>query len=935
MVERASTTTTRSIGDLLAQLAVVERRERDAILRQASELSSEARRALRHAADEVSRWQGEPIRFVEALLRMYRDLGGTKGALPESIAALCYEHFELAADGGHDLDSPNETAERGTELRRLWRRWKVMRDGAQPPAEWDAAEFDEFRERVERLVRLTNRDQSVERYIDLRRLGRGGMGEVREVIDPTLDRRVARKAVRRRLGGVSRLPVARLLEEAKIMAELRHPGIVPVHELGVDRDGQVYFTMPFLGEETLRDRIAEYHGEKVEVQARGQLWSLLRDVLRVCEAMAHAHELRIIHRDLKPDNIMVGEHGQTYVMDWGVARRLDDVDRKSREVNGSPATSGSGSTSRLTREGDVLGTPDYMSPEQKRGEEVGVQTDVYSIGAILWHIIHGWTPKQDDEPSAKDRSQPAIPLTRVTPLYWRDLGAVCDKAVAKDRDDRYTTVAKLRDDIHRIIEGDAPSVRCRWWHRLEKWVRRHPVRASLRAASLAVLLCLGVAVMEIRASRDTMELVEVSRELIRLKKEQTPQFGGSVEDHQEWVDTAQRLSDRRSEFEERRRAVADNRTAAGWLGRFGLEDQTEQLATLDAILDSLKELQVGDDPSFSLHVAKGRWELAKFLHQPMDEADRNAWKEVIQDCAADRARYRGIEIPIHPMLRPLGEDPRSGLHEFWMPISGTRPERVDGWLEITEESALVFVLIPPEGSYLGAQSTDRSAQGYDPYARANELPVDGYVTTTGTEMFYLSKYEMNQAQWRRLFGCNKSAYRDRRSGANDLHPVEWLSYREAQRFLSFYGLDLPTEARWEKVIRAGGFHSVDVDDDALWNANLADAAAVAAGMFSEIEIRHSFDDRFAIHAAIGSFPPNDWGIHDLVGNVSEWTHPVEAMPNSLNKGEGVAKGGSYLTTRIAARPSARRMLQVSYHGPDVGVRPVIQLHPPLSWPGRK
>ncbi len=211
------------------------------------------------------------------------------------------------------------------------------------------------------------------RYALTGTIGSGGMGEVLLATDRQIDRDVAIKRMR-----VEPTPgmVARFVREAKIQGRLEHPAIVPVHELATDADGRPFFVMKRLTGTTL-----------AEIITRPGDWTrqkLLRAFADVCLAIEFAHKRRIIHRDLKPANIMLGDYGEVYVLDWGVARLLDDGDEPAEASEGSqPAREGE------TEVGAILGTPGYMAPEQLRGDRVDESADVYALGCILFEILAG------------------------------------------------------------------------------------------------------------------------------------------------------------------------------------------------------------------------------------------------------------------------------------------------------------------------------------------------------------------------------------------------------------------------------------------------------------------------------------------------------------------------------------------------------------------
>ncbi|MBL8767005.1 MAG: serine/threonine protein kinase, partial [Planctomycetes bacterium] len=224
------------------------------------------------------------------------------------------------------------------------------------------------------LEALKARGPSSSRYRLKGEVAQGGMGIILRVWDEDLRRHLAMKVMLdEQDGAASRL--SRFLEEAQVTGQLDHPGIVPVHELGIDARGRVFFTMKLVKGRTLAQVFeAVKHGDDG--------WSVTRAlsvVLRVCEAMAFAHEKGVIHRDLKPANIMVGRFGETYVMDWGLARVLGKKDTKDIRPRPNESVSAVRSSRRdsghatpdspmLTMDGDQVGTPAYMPPEQARGE---------------------------------------------------------------------------------------------------------------------------------------------------------------------------------------------------------------------------------------------------------------------------------------------------------------------------------------------------------------------------------------------------------------------------------------------------------------------------------------------------------------------------------------------------------------------------------------
>jgi eukaryotic-like serine/threonine-protein kinase len=260
-------------------------------------------------------------------------------------------------------------------------------------------------------------DLSGTRYRAVKFVARGGMGTVWLAQDTVLERNVALKILAPENSSADL--AARLLREAVVLAELEHPGIVPVHDAGMLIDGRTFYCMKYVQGRTLDQYVA---GRSLRER--------LLLLQRVAEPLAFAHSRGIIHRDLKPGNIMIGAFGEVLVMDWGLAK----VTRGNLGEASAGANQGS-SGEKSTGHGSVLGTPGYMAPEQARGElqSIGERTDVFAFGALL-NFVAGDV--------ASERS--ALP---------RALVAICHKAMAAEMADRYASVSEMASDIGKYLEG--------------------------------------------------------------------------------------------------------------------------------------------------------------------------------------------------------------------------------------------------------------------------------------------------------------------------------------------------------------------------------------------------------------------------------------------------------------------------------------------------
>ena len=296
-------------------------------------------------------------------------------------------------------------------------------------------------------------------YVLLDKLGAGGMGGVFRVEDTALGRQVALKVIG--IVDSSGEFGARLLREAKIIAQLEHPGIVPVHDVGTLPDGRVFYTMKLV------------QGRRLD-QQRDELGGLperLRTFQKICEAVSFAHAHHVLHRDLKPQNIMVGPFGEVLVMDWGLAKLLDAEIPAERKQNAprQPPAFRRWTSEADTAHGVVLGTPGYMAPEQARGEveAVGPRADIYSLGAVLKFLMDnsGRTPKALAAIAGKAMAEDAATELRVgrgTGQRHRALsGRIAGQRISRRSDDAPVAMdgqEPCLDSADRRLSGDAGVV---------------------------------------------------------------------------------------------------------------------------------------------------------------------------------------------------------------------------------------------------------------------------------------------------------------------------------------------------------------------------------------------------------------------------------------------------------------------------------------------
>ena len=294
-------------------------------------------------------------------------------------------------------------------------------------------------------------DFSATKYTFVKELARGGMGTVYLAEDTELNRQVAIKVLS--TPELTEDLRRRMVREAQIIARLEHPGIVPVHDVGVLPDGRIYYAMKFVR----GSRLDEYAAQGVSLRDR------LRKFQAVCDAVAFAHAHGVIHRDLKPQNIMIGSFGEVLVLDWGVAKIL----REDRPAMPSEADTlmldGSKSNGVDTTHGTIIGTRQYMSPEQARGEigQLDERADIYSLGAVLYFLLTNQAPGE------------ARPRT-VNPKLTKPAEAVCLKAMAPERSQRYASAAELSADVGRLLDAEpVAAYRENVYEKASRWVSKN------------------------------------------------------------------------------------------------------------------------------------------------------------------------------------------------------------------------------------------------------------------------------------------------------------------------------------------------------------------------------------------------------------------------------------------------------------------------------
>jgi WD40 repeat protein len=329
-------------------------------------------------------------------------------------------------------------------------------------------------------------------------VARGGMGRIVSARDLRIGRPVAVKE----LLAKTATHAARFEREARVTARLQHPGIVPIYEIGRWANGTPFYSMRMVEGRTLRAALADR-------KTVAQRLALLPAVIKACEAVAFAHANQVIHRDVTPANIMVGDYGETVVIDWGLAKDLAD-DAPDDVIDAGPYRSEPRSAQDLTVDGAVIGTAAYMPPEQAAGERVDARADVYALGAILYHVLAGHAPYRGNNDAVLAAVTSAPPPAITAPGAPRDLVSIVEKAMARDPAGRYASAGELAAELvafqagrlveaHRYSRGEL----------VRRWMRRHRAAVVVSMVASAVLVSGGVlAVAKILGERDRAEAGE-------------------------------------------------------------------------------------------------------------------------------------------------------------------------------------------------------------------------------------------------------------------------------------------------------------------------------------------------------------------------------------------------------------------------------------------
>jgi len=744
-------------------------------------------------------------------------------------------------------------------------------------------------------------EPATEKFVVEMPIGRGGMGEVFLVTDQDLRRQVAMKVLRPDLGR-GREQRLHFIAEAQATSQLEHPGIPPVHDIGLTPEGRLYFTMKLVQGRTLREVLHDLALKRREIAKEYSLHRLVSILERICEPMHFSHEKGVIHRDLKPENIMLGDYGEVHVMDWGLARVEGDTDEHGLAESVETARSAAGLE---TQHGALKGTPPYMSPEQARGESLDRGSDVYALGCLLYEMLtlHAAFEPRDPEFLNKKQTGDVPEVTTRNPRRKvpEPLAAVCRKAMAVDRNDRYATADAMAADLRRWLDG-----------RSEKERRHKEAEALAEKGRAAAERFRGVrgAVKEAEAA---VRAAELKADAWRQVSEKGPLLEAKEKAKRARVDVALVFAEAVKHLEAALLAEADNGTARAALSALWQErladaerrkDEADTAYALEMIgryhdgpLESDGSLTLVSDPPGAEVV------IARYVEREgvlVAEGERSIGK-----------------TPLGPVPLPMGSYlcvlRKNGFRDTLYPVHVTRHDRWQGKVKLRtdEDIGEGFVYVPGGPfTYGEGEKTETKMLG--------DFVIAKYPVTFREYAEFLVSLPVEEAEKRKPQSPGDGPYMERgEDGRYRPLPIivegaarEWCIERHGEDF----EWDLPVYAvSWDDAVAYCAWRSrttgtewrLPTEEEREKAARGVDGRRFAWGDLEDASLGKCRQSREheAQPEPVGAFPSAEsvYGMGDASGGMWDWTDSWFDERRSSR----VLRGGSWLHGPSAMRCASR------------------------------
>ncbi len=763
-------------------------------------------------------------------------------------------------------------------------------------------------------------------------IGEGGMGEVMLVVDRDLKRQVAMKVLR----GTMADDVAhrlRFVAEAQATSQLEHPGIPPVHDIGITDDGRLYFTMKLVRGRTLSEILKDLLLGVRPVRREWTPHKLVSILERITEALHFAHERGVIHRDIKPDNIMLGDFGEVHVMDWGIAKVSSEEDEFADEFGDPEAISTSGTDVLQTQVGTIKGTIPYMSPEQARGDaDLDRRSDVYALGCLLYEMLtlHAafegggmellTRVRKGDFPPVETRNAKRPPPA---PLV-----AICKRAMSSDRADRPATAREVGNDLRAWLDGRAERSRK---HAEAEALAVQGTDAVRHYAELTAEIDVAETAVEAESGKvkpwqpreEKRALSAARRRLADLKIEVALAFANAT-----------RLLDGALLAEEQN-AAARTALANLWKGRHEVAEREGDRP--DAAYAETMIRRYDDGRLEAYLVGDGSLELAS---EPVG-ADVTLIRFEDDDGVLVAGEGRSLgSAPIASTALPMGSYlcilRKEGYRDVRYPVHITRGRRWKGTVRMRtdEEIGSEFVYVPG-GEFVYGEGKDTTQKSVVDFA-IQEFPV-----TFGEYGDFLAAIEREDgvdAAAKLIPGTKgDGAFMDRSDDGTYAVKPEVLEGPHVERYDREYGDD------WLDRIPAIGVSWHDANAYCAWKTTVTgrewrlpteeerekaargvDGRRFPWGDAADASLCKNRDarDEPSQPEPVGTFEAaaSVYGMGDAAGNVWDWTRSLFG-PHVQASSSRVLRGGSWVSTVLLARAAGRSRDAPEVRSPVIGFRP--------------